>query len=203
MAITWSADETEKIKNQTLNELRPSYYYVPNRSMVQITEDMEGYLILQEQEQKQKLLSWIKNVTKIETSNEKRDQLLATYLDIRQQDTVDRITELDEVLNQYADMQAELITDGDDSSRYATIGDLNIMLRSITKPVDVINIQRDQAFHEQNVTTALQNRLEANKSNTDTQKEISSWQSVISAYKGQTAKSGKKKVGTANMGNLF
>jgi hypothetical protein len=124
-------------------------------------------------------------------------------LEIRQQDALDRITELDEVLNQYADMQAELITDGDDSSRYATIGDLNIMLRSITKPVDVINIQRDQAFHEQNVTTALQNLLEANKSNTDTQKEISSWQSVISAYKGQTAKSGKKKVGIAKMGNLF
>jgi hypothetical protein len=203
MAITWNTDEIEKIKNQTLNELRPSYYYVPNRSMVQITEDMEGYLILQDQEQKQKLLSWIKNVTKIETSNEKRDQLLATYLEIRQQDALDRITELDEVLNQYADMQAELITDGDDSSRYATIGDLNIMLRSITKPVDVINIQRDQAFHEQNVTTALQNLLEANKSNTDTQKEISSWQSVISAYKGQTAKSGKKKVGIAKMGNLF
>jgi hypothetical protein len=77
------------------------------------------------------------------------------------------------------------------------------MLCSITKPVDVINIQRDQAFHEQNVTTALQNLLEANKSNTDTQKEISSWQSVISAYKGQTAKSGKKKVGIAKMGNLF
>jgi hypothetical protein len=203
MAITWNTDEIEKIKNQTLKELRPSYYYVPNRNMVQITEDMEGYLILQDQEQKQKLLSWIKNVTKIETSNEKRDQLLATYLEIRQQDALDRITELDEVLNQYADMQAELITDGDDSSRYATIGDLNIMLRSITKPVDVINIQRDQAFHEQNVTTALQNLLEANKSNTDTQKEISSWQSVISAYKGQTAKSGKKKVGIAKMGNLF
>jgi hypothetical protein len=48
MAITWNTDEIEKIKNQTRKERRPSYYYVPNRNMVQITEDMEGYLILQD-----------------------------------------------------------------------------------------------------------------------------------------------------------
>jgi hypothetical protein len=203
MAVNWSTEELEKIKNQSLGELKPYYYYLPNKNFIQISEDMEGYLILQDQEQKQKLLSWIKDVTKIEMDNEDRDALLATYLDIRLEDAAARIEELDTVLNQYADMQAELITDGDDSSRYATIMDLNLMVRSIGKPVESISIQRDQAFHEQNVTTALKNLLDRNKSDSDSQKELSSWQTVISAYKGQTGKSNSKKVGPSKMGNLF
>lgn len=203
MAVNWSTEELEKIKNQSLGELKPYYYYLPNKNMIQISDDMEGYLILQDQEQKQKLLSWIKDVTKIEMDNEDRDILLATYLDIRLEDTAARIEELDTVLNQYADMQAELITDGDDSSRYATIMDLNLMVRSIGKPVESISIQRDQAFHEQNVTTALKNLLVSNKSDSDSQKELSSWQTVISSYKGQAGKSNNKKVGPSKMGNLF
>jgi hypothetical protein len=200
MAISWSTEELEKIKNQSLKNLRPSYYYLPNKNLMQISEDMEGYLILQDQEQKQKLLSWIKDVTKIETENKDRDALLATYLDIRLEDTQARMDEMDEVLNNYAEMQADLITDGDDPSRFATIMDLNLMTRSISRPVEMITMQRDQAFHEQNVTTALKNTLEVIKSDKDTEKELSSWQTVISAYKGQKGKSGSKKAGKATTG---
>lgn len=201
MTITWSTSELEKIKKQSLKDNRPSYYYLPNKAFMQISEDMEGYLILQDQEQKQKLLAWIKEVSDIETENKDRDELLGTYLDIRLQDTQDRIDELDTVLNQYAEMQAELITDGNDSSRFATIMDLNLMTRSISRPVDMLNMQRDQAFHEQNVTNALKNTLELSKSDDDTEKEISSWQTVLSAYKGQSGKSGSK-VGIPSMGSL-
>lgn len=200
--MAWSTEELEKIKNQSLGDLRPSYYYLPNKTMMQISEDMEGYLILQDQEQKQKLLSWIKNVTKIETENKDRDTLLATYLDIRVEDTQARMDEMDEMLNNYAEMQAELITDGEDSSRFATIMDLNLMVRSISRPVEMITMQRDQAFHEQNVTNSLINLLEANKSDKDTERELSSWQTVISSYKGQKGKSGNKKVGKAAMGPI-
>jgi len=202
MAITWSTSELEQIKQQSLGDLKPSYYYLPNKNMIQISEDMEGYLILQYQEQKQKVLSWIKDITKIEIENKDRDALLTTYLETRLTDTGERITELDIVMNQYADMQSELITDGNDSSRYATIMDLNLMIRSLARPVDMINMQRDQAFHEQNVVTALKNILDNNKSDTDTEKELSSWQTVISSYKGQAGKS-TKKVSAAKTGSLF
>lgn len=203
MAIVWTTDEQKKINDQSLNELKPSYYYVPNRTFIQISEDMEGYLILQDQEEKQKILSWIKNLSSIETENQDRDTLLETFLGIRLQDTEDRIAELDTVLNQYAEMQTDLITDGDDSSRFATIMDLNLMLRSISSSVDMIMIQRDQAFHEKNLITALSDILAANKSDDDTQKELSSWQTVVSSYKGQSGKSASKKAGISKLGPVF
>lgn len=203
MAIVWTTDEQKKINDQSLNELKPSYYYVPNRTFIQISEDMEGYLILQDQEEKQKILSWIKNLSSIETENQDRDTLLETFLGIRLQDTEDRIAELDTVLNQYAEMQTDLITDGDDSSRFATIMDLNLMLRSISSSVDMIMIQRDQAFHEKNLITALSDILAANKSDDDTQKELSSWQTVVSSYKGQSGKSASKKTGISKLGPVF
>jgi len=201
--IQWTTDELEKIKQQTLGDLRPSYYYIPIQNTVQISEDMEGYLILQSQDEKQKVLSWIKNVTQIENETTDRDALLTTYLGVRQKDATNRVTEMDAVLNQYAEMQAELITDGNDSSRYATISDLNLMIISIGKPVDEINLQRDQAFHEQNLITTLQNLLNNQQSDTDTQKELTSWQTVISAYSGQTQQSGNQTVGASKLGSLF
>jgi len=191
MAVSWSNSELEKIKQQTLGDLAPSYYYPRTKSMRQIDYDMEGYLILQIKDQKQKLLDWIKNVTKIEVNNADRDALLDVYLATRLDDSSARINELDIMLNKYSELQGELLSSGDDPSRFASIIDLNQMVRSISRTVDSISIQRDQAFHEQNVTTILKTILDVTKSTDETQKELKSWQSVISAYPGQTAKSGK------------
>jgi len=201
MAVNWNTSELDKIKQQMLDD-KPQYYLLPNKLMVPISEDMEGFLILQTQEQKQKILSWIKKVTSIQTANKDRDALLDTYLQVRLQDTTDRISEMDTVLDGYSKMQNDIVTDGDDSSRYAGIIDLNLMIRSISRSVNMITMQRDQAFHEQNLTKLLQLLLTSNKIDDDTQKELSSWQNVLSTYSGQTSKEKQTPVGTASFGGL-
>ena len=190
MAVNWSTAELEKIEKQSLGDLAPYYYYIPTKSMRQIEYDMEGYLILQPKNQKQKLLDWIKNVTKIEMDNVERDSLLSTYITIRLEDASTRIEEIDTVLNMYSELQGELLAGSDDPSRFASIIDLNEMIRSISRTVDSISIQRDQAFHERNLTNDLKILLDGFKSSGETQEELKSWQSVISAYPGQNAKSG-------------
>lgn len=196
MAVNWSAEEIDKIQKQSLGDLAPFYYYPVSKSMRQIDTDMEGYLILQPKDQKQKVLEWIKNVVKVENDNVDRDILLQMYFKSRIDDTTARIEELDTTLNKYSELQGELLSGNDDPSRFASIIDLNQMIRSISRMVDSISIQRDQAFHEQNLTNLLKNVLDASQSNEDTQKELKSWTTVVSAYPGQKSKP-KKSPGTA------
>jgi len=193
MAVNWSAEEIEKIEKQSLQDLAPYYYYPLSKSMRQIDTDMEGYLILQPKDQKQKVLEWIKNVVKIENDSVDRDFLLQMYFKTRLEDVDARIEELDTTLNKYAELQGELLSGNDDPSRFASIIDLNQMIRSISRMVDSISIQRDQAFHEKNLTNILNNLLDLNQSNEETQKELKSWTAVVSAYPGQNSKSTKPK----------
>ena len=202
MSISWSTSELDLIKKQTLGDMRPSYYSIVNKNLIQISEDFEGYLILQAAEDKQKVLTWMTDVTKINNDTKDQNELLNRFLTVRSDDADARITELDEKLNKYADMQANLITDGTDPSRYADIIEIDLMVKTISKPLDNLTIQREQAYHEQNMVTAITNAVKNEQVNDDTTKEITSWQTILSTYKGQTAKS-KSKVGKPSVGGIF
>lgn len=202
MSINWSTSELEAIKKQTLKDSKPSYYSLTNKNYIQISEDFEGYLILQGGDQKQKVLTWMSDVSKINNDTKDQNAILNRFLEIRYQDTSDRITELDEKLNKYSEMQTELITDGTDPSRYGSIIEINLMVKCISKSIDNINLQREQAFHEQNMVTAVQNAIQNEQVSDDTTKELTSWQTIMSTYKGQTSKSGSK-VSKPSMGGLF
>jgi len=202
MAITWSTSELEAIKKQTLKDLKPSYYSLVNKNYIQITEDFEGYLILQSADDKQKILTWMADVGKINNDTKDQNELLNRFLAIRAEDADARVVELDERLNNYSDMQATLITDGKDPSRYGTIVELSLMTQAISKSIDIISLQREQAFHEQNMVAAITIAVKNEQSNADTEKELTSWQNIVSAYKGQTAKS-KSKVSKPSLGGVF
>jgi len=202
MSITWSTSELEMIKKQTLKDLRPSYYSPTNKNYIQISEDFESYLILQPSDDKQKLLTWITDIDKINNDVKDQNELLGRFIVVRDEDANDRILELDEKLNKYADMQATLITDGKDPSRYASLIELSLMVESISKSLDNINIQREQAFHELCMVRSIENTLNAEKITDEYKSEITSWQTIISSYKGQTSKSGSK-VGKSMPGGLF
>jgi len=201
-AIAWTTSELELIKKQTLNDLRPSYYSITNRNLIQISSDFEGYLILQGADDKKKLLTWMSDVSKINVENKEQNEILTTFLGIRGQDADDRITELDIKLNKYADMQADLITDGNDPSRYGSIVELSLMIRAISKSLDSIAIQREQAFHEKNMVVLLSKIADNEKVDENTQKELTSWQTVASTYKGQTDKK-KSSAGKSASGGVF
>lgn len=202
MDITWNADELEEIKKQTMKDLRPSYYSIQNRNLIQISEDFEGYLILQGADDKQKIITWMADVGKINNDTKDQNDLLAKYLEIRGTDADDRITELEERLNKCSEMQANLITDGKDPSRYGSIFELSLMIQSVTKSIDNIMIQREQAFHEKNVIAAVTNKVKSETVDDESKRELDSWKSILATYKGQTNKSSSK-TGKTSLGGVF
>lgn len=202
MDITWSTDELEEIKKQTMKDLRPSYYSIQNRNLIQISEDFEGYLILQAADDKQKIITWMTDVSKINNDTKDQNDLLTKYLEIRGTDADDRITELEERLNKCSEMQANLITDGKDPSRYGAILELSLMVNSVTKSIDNIMIQREQAFHEKNVIAAVTNKVKSEAVDEESKKELDSWKSILATYKGQTNKSSSK-AGKTSLGGVF
>jgi hypothetical protein len=202
MSIAWSTAELEAINKQTLKELKPSYYYIKNKSYIQISEDFEGYLILQGSDDKQKILTWMKDVSKINNDTKDQNELLSRFLQVRSDDATARVEELDEKLNKYDDMQTDLITDGNDPSRYGSIVELSLMVTSITNSVDNILIQKEQAFHEQNMIATITDILTNEKVTDDTKKELTSWQNIMSTYKGQKNKP-KSNVSKASTDSVF
>jgi len=190
MTISWSTSELEEIKKQKMGDLRPSYYSTTNKNFIQISEDFEGYLILQNSSDKQKILTWISDVEKIDNNTKDQNTILDKYMTIRSDDADARITELDAKLNNYDDMQTSLITDGTDPARYGTIVELSQMITSISKPLENISIQRDQAFHEKNIILAVTNKIKSEQISDESSKELDSWKSIMSSYRGQSSKSG-------------
>ena len=183
---TFSTIEIGKIKSQARpSAALPSYYSSKQRLTTKITTDFEGFLILQQADIKQKTLAWIKTANSLEEKNKARDDLLAVYLDIRLTDANDRIKELDERTNEFNSFREKFITNGSDPSRFATIEEVPLIVGSLQRPIDKIILQREQAFHETNLVALLKSRLDGEKTTADTVKELNSWQTVVSSYKGQ------------------
>lgn len=200
--IAWTSSELESIKQQTLGDLRPSYYSASSQSLIQISDDFEGYLILQNSDEKSSILNWISNLNSINNDVKDQNVLLQRFMSARTADATDRITELDSILNNYAKMEANLITDGNDPSRYGSIVELNLMVTDLARGLDNISIQREQAFHEQNLINAITAVINAEIITDQFQKEVDSWQSIVSTYSGQSQQPAST-VGIPAVGGMF
>lgn len=183
MTIEFTAEEARLIteNRKTFNE-RPNYYNSQNQTEQKITEDFEAYLILQKKADKQKTLQWIRRTIEITVDTADRDSLLAEYLTIRKEDASARQAELDEESKKFSEFREDISASGD--RRFDGLVELNLLTATLQKPIDQIVIQRDSAFHEQNLITILERKLKAEKSDDETKKELDSWQVVISAYDG-------------------
>ena len=190
-------------EQQKLTANLPSYYSsdvaknVPQGSKDElakqkISRDFEAYLILQTTEQKQKTLTWIKSVTGITQDNKDRDNILERYLTLRDDDTKAVIAEIDDKLKQFEEFRNGLFASGEDGTKFAEVIEVSLMARSLQRPLDEMYITRESTFHEQNVVALLKIRFEDRKNTTDTQLELESWQTVVSAYRGQEGSSGSK-----------
>jgi hypothetical protein len=184
----FSTSELESIKKQTKpDSKKPFYYSAQQRLPAQISNNFEGFLILQKTDIKQKALAWIKSANSIEEKNKERDDLLIEYSAIRKQDSEERLIELDQRTSDFNSFRSNFVTsDGSDPSRFANIPEVVLVLNSLQKPVDSIFIQREQAFHELNLIAVTDTKITIEKTTTDTLKELNSWQTVISAYRGQS-----------------
>ena len=183
MTIEFTTEESDLItKNRKPFLERPSFFNSQSGELQKISEDFESYLILQKQTDKQKTLQWIRRTILIEIDSADRDSLLESYLAVRKTDASTRLTELDEESQKFAEFRENLSSDGD--RRFDGVVELNILTTTLQKPIDQIVIQRDSAFHEQNLITILEQKLAVEKSDDDTKRELDSWQVVLSAYEG-------------------
>lgn len=183
MAIRFTDEERQLIaeKRKPFNE-RPNFFNSQTGEEQKISEDFEAYLILQDQAEKQRILQWIRRTIEIIIDNADRDSLLGEYLAIRKEDSELRLQELEEESQRFSAFREDLAVNGD--RRFDTVAELNLLTATLQKPIDSLVIQRDSAFHEQNLITILETRLESEKSDSNTKKELDSWQVVISSYEG-------------------
>jgi hypothetical protein len=185
----FTTSETELINQQArAPAARPYYYNAQRRTPVQITADFEGFLILQTADEKQKTLTWIGSAAKLEEDHKDRDDLLSKYLDLRVVDAQARIDEIGKRTNDFLEFKTNFITDGGDSSRFASIEEVNLLALSLQRPMDRMVVQQEAAYHELVLTNTLKNKLIIEQTTEDTQKELKSWQTVVSGYPGQAKK---------------
>lgn len=181
--------------------LRPLYYDSTQKVLTSISSDFEGFLILQTSESKQKALAWITEATGLDVNRSDQNTILEEYIAIRNADAELRVQEISEVMTKFDDFKTDFLTDGTDSSRFADIAEVNIFLTSVQRPLGDIAVRREKAIHERNMATLQSSKLQASKITTDTMRELSSWQTVMSAYKGQTSKA-PTQTGSTPLGGL-
>jgi hypothetical protein len=187
----FSQAELDLIADQTKPESQlPSYYDADTDQNVVISRDFEAYLILETQQQQQATLQWISQELDFQANNLDRDAILTRYLVNRGTDDTARLAEINTRLMNFDSFKAGLLQGnipGQPPLDWSTTPELNLLSQSLQMPLDEINLLYDLTFHEQNVVAVLQNRME-NTSYTDSdQEELQSWQTVISAYQGQSS----------------
>jgi len=185
----FTTDELALIGEQALpDKERPSYFSKAFQREEQIGESFESFLILQRGSQKQISMDWIDRALDIEVDNEDRDILMTTYLEVVNDDAITRVAELDERLENFGSFMTSLFQDESETggpSRFSDIPELNTFVQSLQKPLDKLTIQRDQAFHEQNMITNLQVRLEQEQTDENSRAELESWNNILATYEGQ------------------
>jgi hypothetical protein len=163
----------------------PTYYYAVTKVDTPISRDFESYLILESKEHKQKTLSWIGNVQSITKNTVDRDALAKTYLENRRTDAVTTFNEIDASIKNFNEYKKGLFNVGD-THNFAEVLEVSLLAQSLQRPLEEIVFARDRAFHEQIMTNIQISRIKRNAVTTDTQKELSSWQTVVNAYPGQS-----------------
>lgn len=184
----FTAEELKIIRQQRKsNEDLPKYYSAESKAETQISRDFESYLILQSPAQKQKILSWIKEATKIQKPRVDRDELIKRYMANRIADADARISDLTTQTTKFESLRSELIGDSTDVNRFADVIEVGIMVNSLQRPIDELLSLKERAYHDKVMATVYSIRFAATENNKDTQRELSSWQTVVSAYPGRNA----------------
>lgn len=169
----------------------PSYFDANTSQNVVISRDFENYLILQTQQQKQSTLAWIRQALSFQNDRLDRDAILTRYLVNRNTDDVARLAQINTRLSNFDAFRAGLLQGSSGSTTsntidWSTVVEIDLLAQSLQWPLDEIALLYDLTFHEQNVVSTLQNRM-SNTAYTQAEKqELQSWQTVISAYQGQS-----------------
>lgn len=166
----------------------PKYYSSQRKTNVAISRDFEAYLILESQDHKQKTLSWIKKVKSISNNFTDRDALLSDLLESRKTQVQSRIKELDEALGNYDEFRFGILSNpisGDDSNKFADVAEVTLLTQILQKPIEYMNVLRERSYHEQVMLGLWENFIGVDGYSANDNKELSSWETVISAYPGQ------------------
>lgn len=166
---------------------KPFYFSSDEGIFKEVSDDFEAYLILQTVDHKEETVEWIETSLDILEANEDRDELLERYIELRIEDASARVNELDGKLEDFNSFKEGLLEDraSGDPTRFASIVEVNLLARSLQRPLDEILFLREKAFHEINLASLMLFRLNLSRSNDATQREIDSWENVITAYPGQ------------------
>lgn len=180
--IEYTTEELAIIeKNRKVD--KPMFYNSSTDQTEVISDDFEAYLILQKVASKQKMLQRLRQNIKTNTDDADRDILLRTLSTNLTANLNKKLAELDIETNNYDEFR---ITALNEDRRFDSLRELSRLFTIIRKPLDESTFNRDQVFQDGNLNILIADRLEISKTDSKTKKEYDVWQTVVSAYQGQS-----------------
>jgi len=198
----FSPEEKDLIdKQKKPTEQMPYYYLARRKTLIQISEDFEAYLILQTAAAKAKIQTWLKKTSDANLARADRDEILKRYLDLRKVDSQKVIESIDKKLDSFDEFKTSLLGTPEDANRYASVTELNEFTEVVQRPVDELTLLRETAYMEQNITALADKYLTEYGVSKDTQREINSWKTVFASYQGQPGGAQSKSNTLSNIRN--
>jgi hypothetical protein len=191
------SDEERKLIAKYIKTPRPTHYSATAQDDVQISEDMEKFIILTPPEGRNDIVAWIQDSNKKTKDKEDRETLLSEALDSELADAKAQIKEADSALENYDKFLSKYFTNifpdtngvGPDGAqlktkrdRFGDVAEVGQALSDVSTSVDEFLIIRDRAKHLEVVTTVLQTVLSKGRLTQAEKNQISGWATPFTAY---------------------
>ena len=191
------SEKERKLVSKYLKSKRPTYHLAAAGTDVQISEDMEKFIILTPPANRNDIVSWINDSNKKEQDKEDRETLLGEALDAELADANAKYDESNSALKNYDKFRDAYFTnifpdensDGPDGStlktkrdRFGDVPEVGQALSDVSTGVDDFLIVRDRAKHQQVLATVLNKRLSQDRISKEQKLQIDSWAGPFTAY---------------------
>lgn len=185
MPLSLSISEEQYVgTRRNLEEFLPSFYSAREKTNKKIGKDFEAFLILQSKSQKESTQKWITTVTSFAEQRNDRNKLLARFCTNQRKNNEKIVASIDLVTKDFNSFRQSLFADGENTTRFAGIPELNSFLQVVQAPIDEIMLARQMAYHDMIVASQIENQVSKTGSKEEMTKELNSWNTLFSTYKG-------------------
>ena len=194
MAVYLSKEERVLVGRYAKGPDRPTYYSAAAEKEIQISDEMEAFIILAPPEARNNVVKWIKDSNKKSKDKSDRESLLSEALE---GDLSDANRQLDEVQNSLKNYESfiesyfqNVIPETGASGsqlkpkrdRFADVVEVGQSLADLSRVVDEFLIVQDRAKHLRVVSTVLQSILSRGTASAAEKRQVSSWATPFTAY---------------------
>ena len=189
------SDQERQLISKHIKAARPTYFSSSFGEEVQISEDMEKFLILTPPDARNNTVAWLQDSNKKTKDKEDRESILKEALSAELQDSKAMLDEADAGLTQYDNFRTSyfknVIPESSGSvgtglkskqERFAEVAEVGQALSDLSRSVEEFLVVRDRAKHLHVLASVLQARLSQGTVTANDKRQISSWATPFTAY---------------------